>query len=343
MKSKAILEKLEELLLISSPTGNTDKAVAFLEEEFKKLDLEINKNNKGNIFVTVPGRDTSKEVTVSAHVDTLGAMVKEIKADGRLKLTQLGGYSYNSIEGEYVEIETMEGKIFTGTVMTTKASSHVHGKDLETVERTIENMEVRIDEKVSSKDEVLELGINVGDFISFDPRTQVLDNGFIKSRHLDDKAGVISILFMLKEILQKDLELNYTTNFFISHYEEVGHGSSASITPKTFEFLAIDMAAPGLGQTSDEFSVTICAKDSTGPYDLEMRKRLTKLSKENGINYKVDIYPFYGSDASAALRAGYDMKAALIGPGVDASHSFERTHVEAIEATINLGLLYLTK
>lgn len=343
MKSKAILEKLEELLLISSPTGNTDKAVEFLEKEFKKLKLEIKKNNKGNIFVTVPGRDTSKEVTVSAHVDTLGAMVKEIKSDGRLKLTQLGGYSYHSIEGEYVEIETMDGKIFTGTVMTNRASSHVHGSNLETVERNADNMEIRIDEKVNSSEDVLELGINVGDFVSFDPRTQVLDNGFIKSRHLDDKAGVISILFMLKEIVQKNLELNYTTNFFISHYEEVGHGSSASITEKTFEFLAIDMAAPGTGQTSDEFSVTICAKDSTGPYDLEMRKRLVNLSKENGINYKVDIYPFYGSDASAALRAGYDMKAALIGPGVDASHSFERTHIEAIENTIKLGLLYLTK
>lgn len=343
MKNKAILQKLEELLLISSPTGNTDKAVEFLEEEFSKLKLEVKKNNKGNIFVSVPGKDTSKEVTVSAHVDTLGAMVKEIKSDGRLKLTQLGGYSYSTIEGEYVEIETIEGKIFTGTVMTDKASSHVHGNKLETVERNSENMEVRIDERVSSKEEVLELGINVGDFVSFDPRTKVLDNGFIKSRHLDDKAGVISILFMLKEIIQKDLELNYTTNFFISHYEEVGHGSSASITEKTFEFLAIDMAAPGKGQTSDEFSVTICAKDSTGPYDLEMRKRLTNLAKENGVNYKVDIYPFYGSDASAALRAGYDMKAALIGPGVDASHSFERTHVEAIEQTIKLGLLYLTK
>ena len=342
MKNKAILQKLEELLLISSPTGNTDKAVEFLEEEFSKLKLEVKKNNKGNIFVSVPGKDTSKEVTVSAHVDTLGAMVKEIKSDGRLKLTQLGGYSYSTIEGEYVEIETIEGKIFTGTVMTDKASSHVHGNKLETVERNSENMEVRIDERVSSKEEVLELGINVGDFVSFDPRTKVLDNGFIKSRHLDDKAGVISILFMLKEIIQKDLELNYTTNFFISHYEEVGHGSSASITEKTFEFLAIDMAAPGKGQTSDEFSVTICAKDSTGPYDLEMRKRLTNLAKENGVNYKVDIYPFYGSDASAALRAGYDMKAALIGPGVDASHSFERTHVEAIEQTIKLGLLYLT-
>lgn len=343
MKKQNILKKLEELLNISSPTGNTGKAVNFLEEEFEKLNLDIVKNNKGNLMVSIPGRDASKEITVSAHIDTLGGMVKEIKSNGRLKLTQLGGYSYNTIEGEYVEIETMDGDIYTGTVMTTKASSHVHGAELDKLERNISNMEIRIDERVETKEDVLELGINVGDFISFDPRTRVLDNGFVKSRHLDDKAGVIAILFMLKEIIEKDLTLNYTTNFFISHYEEVGHGSSASITDRTFEFLAIDMAAPGEGQTSDEFSVTICAKDSTGPYDLSMRKRLTELAKANGLNYKVDIYPFYGSDASAALRAGHDMKTALIGPGVDASHSFERTHIEAIENTIELGLLYLTK
>ncbi len=343
MKSQTILRKLEELLLIPSPTGNTYKAMEFLEDEFKTLNLNVKKNNKGNIMVTVPGKDTSKEVTVSAHVDTLGGMVKEIKSNGRLKISQLGGYSYNTIEGEDVKIETMDGDIFSGTVMTTKASSHVHGSELEKLERNIDNIEVRIDEKISSKEDVIKLGIEVGDFISFDPRTKILDNGFIKSRHLDDKAGVIAILFIVKEILENNIVPNFTTNFFISHYEEVGHGSSASIPDKTFEFLAIDMAAPGDGQTSDEFSVTICAKDSTGPYDLDMRRKLTRLAEENKLNYKVDIYPFYGSDASAALRAGYDIKAALIGPGVDASHSFERTHIEAIENTIELALLYLTR
>lgn len=317
--------------------------MGFLEDEFKKLNLNINRSNKGNIMVSIPGKDTSKEVTVSAHVDTLGAMVKEIKPDGRLKFSQIGGYSFNTVEGEYVSIETMEGKTFEGTVMTNKASSHVHGSETSSTERNKANMEIRIDERVSSIEDVKKLGINVGDFISFDPRTKIFENGFIKSRHLDDKAGVIAILFVLREMIEKNIVPNYTTNFFISHYEEVGHGSSASIPAKTFEFLAIDMAAPGKGQTSDEFSVTICAKDSTGPYDLEMRKKLTKLAHKEGLSYKVDIYPFYGSDASAALRAGHDMKAALIGPGVDASHSFERTHIEAIENTIKLILLYLTR
>jgi putative aminopeptidase FrvX len=165
-------------------------------------------------------------------------------------------------------------------------------------------------------------------------------SGFIKSRHLDDKAGVIAIWGIAKYLMDNNLKPEYTTNFFISHYEEVGHGASSGIPEDTFEFIAIDMAAPGDGQTSDEFSVTICAKDSTGPYDLDIRKKLTKLCKDNDINYKIDIYPFYGSDASAALRAGYDFKVGLIGPGVDASHSFERTHQDAIKETIKLGILY---
>ena len=206
----------------------------------------------------------------------------------------------------------------------------------------MDNMEIRLDEKVSSKEDVEKLGINVG-ILYFDPRVTITPSGFIKSRHLDDKAGVACLLGMAKYLVDNNITPKYTTNLFISNYEEVGHGASAAIPEKTFEFIAIDMAAPGLGQTSDEFSVTICAKDSSGPYDLELRQRLVKLAEENGLNYKIDIYPYYGSDGSAALRAGYDFKVGLIGPGVDASHSYERTHREAIENTIKLGILYLTK
>ena len=270
-------------------------------------------------------------------------MVKEVKSNGKLKITQLGGYAWNTIEGEHVVIETMEGKKYTGTIMTTKASSHVHGSETSSIERNAENMEIRIDERVNSKEDTLKLGINVGDFVSFDPRTLVTDSGFIKSRHLDDKAGVISILGMAKHLVENNLKPKYTTNFFITTFEEVGHGAATSIPEKTFEFLAIDMAAPGEGQTSDEFSVTICAKDSSGPYDYDFRKRLINLAKKEDLSYQVDIYPFYGSDASAALRAGYDIRAALIGPGVDASHSFERIHIESVENTIKLGIAYLTK
>lgn len=340
---KYVLNNLEQLLKIPSPTGNTEKAVSFVEKMFKELGIKTRRTTKGALIGTIEGKNTEREVTLSGHVDTLGAMVKEIKNNGKIKITQLGGYVWSTIEGEHVVIETMEGKTYTGTVLTNKASSHVHGVETKTVERNADNMEIRIDERVLSKEDVLALGINVGDFVSFDPRTVITKSGFVKSRHLDDKAGVISIIGAAKYLVDNNIKPNYTTNFFISTYEEEGHGAAASIPEKTFEFLAIDMAAPGEGQTSDEFSVTICAKDSSGPYDYELRKRLINLAKAEKLNYKIDIYPYYGSDGSAALKAGYDIKVGLIGPGVDASHSFERTHIDAIDNTIKLCIAYLTK
>lgn len=338
-----VTDKLVSLLNIPSPTGNTEKAIEFVEKEFKSLGISTYRTNKGALIATIKGENEDKEVTLSGHVDTLGGMVKEIKSNGRIKFTKIGGYVMDTVEGVYVSIENSDEKLYTGTVMTTKASSHVHGQETHEIERNEENLEIRLDEKVLSKEDVEKLGINVGDFVFFDPRVTVTDSGFIKSRHLDDKAGVVSILGIAKYFVDNNIKPKYTTNFFISNYEEVGHGASAAIPEKTFELIAIDMAAPGEGQTSDEYSVTICAKDSSGPYDLELKKRLVNLAKENDLNYKIDIYPHYGSDGSAALRAGYDIKVGLIGPGVDASHSFERTHKEAIENTIKLGILYLTK
>lgn len=337
------IDKLVELLKIPSPSGNTKKAIQFVENEFKTMGIKTYRTNKGALVGIIPGVNKDREVTLSGHVDTLGGMVKEIKSNGRLKFTQIGGYVWSTVEGEYVNIETNAGKLISGTVLTTKASSHVHGEETKTIERNIHNMEIRLDEKVATREDVVRLGINVGDFVFFNPRVTLTESGFIKSRHLDDKAGVVALLSIAKYLVENNIKPKHTTNFFVSNYEEVGHGASAQIPEKTFEFIAIDMAAPGEGQTSDEFSVTICAKDSSGPYDLELRKKLVNLSKKNNLNYKIDIYPYYGSDASAALRAGHDIKAGLIGPGVDASHSYERTHREAIENTIKLGILYLTK
>lgn len=333
---------LVELLNIPSPTGNSRQAVEYIQKLFHELNIDTALTTKGALIATLPGADDSRSITLSAHVDTLGAMVKEVKGNGRLKIAQLGGYVMNTIEGEHVVIETNDGHKYTGTVMINKASSHVHGEETKSTERNTSNMEVRIDENVSSKEDVLKLGIEVGDYISFDPRVKVTESGYIKSRHLDDKAGVISLVGMAKYLMENNIKPRYTTNFFISTYEEVGHGASASIPQNTFEFIAVDMAAPGEGQTSDEFSVTICAKDSSGPYDLDVKKKLVKLCKDKGINYKVDIYPYYGSDGSAALRSGYDFKVGLIGPGVDASHSFERTHKNALVETIKLGIAYIT-
>lgn len=342
IKIEKYVEKLESLLNIPSPTGNAKEAINFIENEFKSLGLKTYKNNKGALIAVLEGDNTDEEITLSGHVDTLGGMVKEIKSNGRLKLTQLGGYAWATIEGEYCTIESSSGKKYSGTILTTVASSHVHGSKTSEETRTENNIEVRIDELVENDEDVREkLGIEVGDFVFFDTKTLVTESGFIKSRHLDDKAGVISMLAIAEYFTENNIKPKNTVNFFISNYEEVGHGSSASIPEKTVELLAIDMSAPGEGQTSTEQKVTICAKDSTGPYDIDMKNKLVELAKENKINYAVDIYPYYGSDASAALRAGHDVRAGLIGPGVDASHSFERTHKDAIENTIKLGILYL--
>lgn len=340
---KYVSEKLVEILKTPSPTGNTKVVIDMIKREFDDMKIDNYITSKGALVATIKGKNDDKHRTLSGHVDTLGAMVKEIKSNGRLKLTQLGGYMWNSIEGEYCTIETMDGKKYTGTILTTKASAHVHGGEARSLERKDSTMEVRLDERVNDKDGVKELGIEVGDFVSFDSRTVVTESGFVKSRHLDDKAGVAAILGLAKYMIDNNITPEYTTNFFISNYEEVGHGASASIPEKTFEFIAIDMAAPGEGQTSDEFSVTICAKDTSGPYDYELKKHLVDLAKNNDIDYKVDIYPFYGSDASAALRAGWEFKHGLIGPGVDASHSQERTHKDAIENTIKLCIKYVTQ
>lgn len=338
---KYIFSKIEELLNIPSPTGNTERAIDFIKSEFENLGIKTKLTNKGALIATIDGKDREKSITFSGHVDTLGGMVKEIKSSGRLKLTKLGGFSWNSVEGEEVIISSQSGKEYTGTIMTTKASVHVHsGEELDKLARNDENMEVRIDEKVFTKEDTLDLGISVGDFVYFDPRVKITDKGFIKSRHLDDKAGVISLLGIAKKIIDEGIFPNKEINFLISNYEEVGHGASY-IPENTEVFIAVDMAAPGKGQESSEFGVTICAKDSSGPYDLVLRRELTDLARENSLDYNIDIYPFYGSDGSAALRAGNDIRVALIGPGVDASHSFERTHIDALLNTIELGYLYI--
>lgn len=338
---KYAIDQLVEILETPSPTGNTKTVMDLIEREFKKLNISTYRTRKGALVATIKGENDEIHRTLSGHVDTLGAMVKEIKGNGRLKITQIGGYSWNTIEGEYCTVDSSNGKRYTGTILTTKASTHVHGGETSKLERNENNMEIRLDEKVNSAEDVEKIGISVGDFVFLDSRTTVTESGFLKSRHLDDKAGVAAILAVAKYFKDNKLTPKHTTNFFISNYEEVGHGASASIPEKTAEFIAIDMAAPGEGQTSDEFSVTVCAKDSSGPYDLELKNKLVDISKKNNINYKVDIYPYYGSDASAALRAGWEFKHGLIGPGVDASHSYERTHTDAIENTIKLAINYL--
>ncbi|MEJ9150403.1 M42 family metallopeptidase [Bacillus smithii] len=334
------MKLIQELVSIPSPTGYTENIIRYVESLLKDTTFAIRKTRKGGLLVTVPGKDSSKHRFVTAHVDTLGAMVKEIKKDGRLKLTMIGGFRWNSVEGEYCCIHTDSGSVYTGTILMHQQSVHVY-KEAGEAKRNDENIEVRIDEEVKSANDVQSLGIQVGDFVSFDPRVEMTASGFIKSRHLDDKAGAAILIQTLKRIQKEERILPYTTHFLFSNNEEIGYGGNSNIPEETVEYLAVDMGAIGDGQSSDEYSVSICAKDSSGPYHYGLRKHLVQLAKEHQIQYKVDIYPFYGSDASAAMRAGRDLVHGLIGPGIDSSHAFERTHQKAIKNTEKLLYVYL--
>ncbi|MFA9560568.1 M42 family metallopeptidase [Evansella sp. AB-rgal1] len=338
--SEETIKVIKDLVSIPSPSGNTNEVITWVENFLADLNVETKRNRKGGLIATIPGKDNDNHRMLTAHVDTLGAIVKEIKPSGRLKLDLIGGFRYNSIEGEYCQIETSSGKIFTGTILMHQTSVHVY-QDAGKAERNQDNMEVRIDEKVHTADQVRELGIEVGDFVSFDPRVQVLPNGYIKSRHLDDKASVGILLQLIKQVATDKIELPYTTHFLISNNEEIGYGGNSNITPETVEYLAVDMGAMGDGQSTDEYTVSICVKDASGPYHYAFRKNLVELAKTNEIGYKLDIYPYYGSDASAAIRSGHDIVHGLIGPGIDSSHAFERTHISSIENTTKLIYHYL--
>ena len=335
-----MLSFLTGLLKTPSPTGYCEEAIAYCEKALGALpELKLDWTHKGALLAILKGKNADSPRALTAHVDTLGAMVKEIKSNGRLKMTQIGSFAWNSVEGEGCTVITSKGKRIRGSILVDKASIHVHGKQLD-LKRKDEVMEVRLDEAVSTEAEVKTLGIHVGDFIAFDPRVE-LTNGFVRSRHLDDKAGVACLAAAIQALHDAKLKPAQTTYFLISNYEEVGHGAAAGIPPEVTELVAVDMAAVGEGQTSDEFHSTLCVKDSGGPYHHALSQRLRKLADENQIPYKVDIYPNYGSDGEAFWRAGGDVAVALIGPGVDASHHYERTHIDALTATTNWVLAYL--
>lgn len=331
---------IKELVSIPSPSGYTTEVIDYVEKFLNNQGISTIKTNKGALLATIKGQDDRKHRYLTAHVDTLGAMVKEIKPSGRLKLTMVGGFRWNSVEGEYCKIHTQDGKVFTGTILLNQTSVHVY-HNMGDVKREDATMEVRIDAVTKSKSDTENLGISVGDFVSFEPRVELTDNGFIKSRHLDDKASVGILMYLIKALKENHSTLPYTTHFLISNNEEIGYGGNSNIPPETVEYLAVDMGAIGDGQATDEYSVSICAKDSSGPYHYGLRQHLVQLAKDNQIDYRVDIYPFYGSDASAAIRAGHDIVHGLIGPGIDASHAYERTHITSIEHTANLVWQYL--
>ncbi|WP_261807597.1 M42 family metallopeptidase [Paenibacillus sp. N3.4] len=330
---------LDLLLRTPSPTGYTHHIMQKVQAEVVKLGYELAFTNKGCGIVTIPGVKSDRVIGISAHVDTLGAMVRSIKENGTLKITSLGGFMMGAIENEYVQIHTRDERIYDGTILTSRPSVHVY-EDAREFKRDEANMEVRIDEIVKSKKDVQALGIRVGDYISFDPRVQIKDNGFVKSRHLDDKASVASLFGLLRLLKDVNLKPSYTVKVFFSNYEEVGHGSSF-IPDDITEFIAVDMGALGDDLSGSERDVSICAKDSSGPYDYQMTSKMIELAEKLEIGYAVDIFPRYSSDASAALRGGRDIRAALVGPGVHASHSMERTHMDAVSHTAALLAAYV--
>ncbi len=337
-----MLELTAELCRIPSPTGYTRAAVDWAETHLVAAGLTTSRTVKGALLARLPGGDETRPGRLlSAHVDTLGAVVKEIKTDGRLRLSMIGGYDWSTVEGEYCTVHGRRGETLTGTVLTTKASRHVHGKALDELKRDDSTIEVRLDAQVSTPEAVRALGFEVGDFVSYDPRTTITPAGFVKSRHLDDKACVAILIGVAEALVAAGSRPAAPAWLFVSNYEEVGHGTSAGVPDGVQEIIAIDMAAVGETQTSIETATTVCVKDGSGPYDFDLSTRLIDLARANAIDHRVDVYTYYASDVSQALRAGYDIRGALVGPGVDASHSFERLHRTSLEETAKLLLAYL--
>ena len=336
-----LLEFLTRLLNTPSPTGLAEEAIALTEQTLKTFPmLSLSRTRKGALLATWTGERDDAPRALTAHADTLGGMVKEVKSNGRLKLTQIGGYAWNTIEGEGCTVFTRSGRQVRGSILLTKASGHVYGKEVEETKRAADTLELRLDARTVSAQETLDLGIGIGDFVAYDPRVEI-NAGFVRSRHLDDKACVACLVAAIKALAEARLKPARTTTLLISNYEEVGHGASAGIPADVEELLVVDMAAVGEGQSSDEFHTSLCVKDSGGPYHHGLSDRLRALAEKHAIPYKVDIYPHYGSDGEAFWAAGGDVAVALIGPGVDASHSYERTHTEALVATTRWVLAYL--
>ena len=339
--------KAIELLNVDSPSGFTEKIADKVIDEFTKLGYVCEKSNKGNVLVKVSSpKDSSPDSSPSndvilfeAHGDTLGGMVKQIKSNGRLLVSPIGGLVASNVETENVRVYTRDNKIYEGTFQLANASSHVN-RELNTKERTFDTVEIVLDEKVNSKEDVKKLGISVGDFACVEPRAHITSSGYIKSRFLDDKLSVATLLAYATYLKENNIKLDKKVYFLITVYEEVGHGGSY-IPNDVTEAISVDMGCVGEGLECDETQVSICAKDSGGPYDKTIVDKLVKAAIKGDADYAIDVYPYYGSDVEVTLKAGYDVKHGLIGPGVYASHGYERSHVDGVYNTLKILKAYL--
>ena len=333
-----IMEQLEKLMAIDSPSGFTDKAADYLIEEYARLGYSAKRTVKGGVIAEIAGE--GDPILVMAHVDTLGAVVSEIKGNGRLSLSPVGGFNANNVEAHNCRIYTYDGRIYDGTIQLANASLHVNA-EYSSAQRSFKSVEVVLDEPVSSKEDVKALGITNGCFVCADPNYTVTSSGYIKSRFLDDKLSAAILLGYAKYIRDNNITPSRKVYQHMTVFEEVGHGACASVPSDVVELLSVDMGCVGDGLECTEHQVSICAKDGRGPYNYQVTQNLVKSAKETGVDYAVDVYPFYGSDADAALGAGIDARHGLIGAGVYASHGYERTHKDGVMNTFCLLCSYI--
>lgn len=335
-----ITNQLQKLVAINSPSGFTKEVSEYVILELSKMGYTPELTKKGGVLCDLGGKDSENALLMTAHVDTLGGMIKEIKSNGRLRISPVGGLQAQNTEAENCTIVTRFDGSYSGTLQMDSPSVHVN-KDYAKQERTFDTMEIVIDENVVSKEETAKLGISVGDYVCFDPRIVVTESGYIKSRFLDDKLSVAILLQYAKYLKDKAVTPDRRIYLHITVFEEVGHGGAASIPEGVTEILGVDMGCVGDYLQCNERMVSICAKDSHSPSNYEVTTALIKAAKENNIDYAVDVYPFYGSDADVALTAGYDIKHCLIGPGVYASHGYERSHKSGVKNTFELIKAYV--
>lgn len=336
-----MVEEAKKILAIDSPSGYTAEVADYVMKAYQKLGYEPKLTTKGGVLVALGGRDKKNAVMLEAHIDTLGAMVAEIKSDGRLRVTPIGGMNANNAEAENCRIHTRFGKkVYEGTLQLANASIHVNG-DYNDKKRTFDETEIVLDEKVHSREDVEALGIMTGDIVCFDPRTTVTESGYIKSRFLDDKLSVGILLGYARYLKEENVTPERMIYQHITVFEEVGHGGAASIPEGVTEVISVDMGCVGDGLACEETQVSICAKDSHGPYHYDVVTGLIAAAKREELDFAVDVYPHYGSDADVALTAGYDVRHGLIGAGVYASHGYERSHVDGVKNTFKLLCAYL--
>ena len=333
-------EQAAALLAIDSPSGFTDRAAVWVKEAFRKLGFDAEITVKGGVLIDLGGADSDNGLLLEAHADTLGGMVAQIKGSGRLQLTKIGGMRAENGEAENVRVYTREGKIYEGTLQLCNASVHVNA-DYKTAKRDFDTTEIVLDEDVNSAAETRALGIEVGDFVCFEPRTRRTASGYLKSRFLDDKLSVGILLGFAKYLADNNITLPRRTWIHVTVYEEVGHGGAASVPAGVTEAISVDMGCVGDGLQCTDRQVSICAKDSAGPYSYEVVGKLIAGAKKTGADYAVDVYPYYSSDVDVTLGSGHDIRHGLIGPGVYASHGYERSHIDGVYNTLKVLCGYL--